>query len=757
MGSAGDFTRRIAASAAEKAFRNYLNQKNFTTPPLNGAVGCLNDDRTKVKFENGQEFPVVVIGNPPRCCFVQQIEPGKYLAMGPKPQFINIGGGKPIGYFLYGGTEGFYVRKATERTFYSYEPPVVAGLSTAPHIAQSFAIDNDMRLSSGFFFNRASWFNYGLRIGRYNEEITGLQPGSISINFAFVNPTFKSQDGNNTIDYTVSSQGSYLFNGGRVGAAGVGDDNTFVFTAGYEEEVSGATDSPYEWVTNNVVTYVIDTDLGSVSLYNEIYSNKKIGPSPITDETQTQQGCMVLTYNTETGTKIDFGTEYIQANVPFSGKIISSEVTTFTGAFTTIFEEEFGPDEDNLTTVQTPMTGNWEAVTTVDYAYGTSDTTTGIRPLTITTTYAITIAELIEYTPVGVGQVIDRLLSGGPLGAIDLVTNPSPPFGYLKLYAHPPVDVASVTSGNVTTTALFNLTDPLDPAFLVPLSTVEDTEEHLADLPFQNSVIEVTSTQGFYFSGSDLSSRVQRKFISVTDIMGTDLLTQTIYSDSKTWNTEAETINSFSDDPFFSYDNVSFGGYSVYNETESVHTEFNGQSWDTDSHFEVVNNFFSYFGTFLGPAPAINMFKTNKNNGLVFFRGLDETHGIPFSNIQNKATYDLFSNELIKPPHTFPYIYFHPYNSQLDQVVDQVATFNFENPASGNFRVFTDENKVLTFSWRPLIGTVTEMLLTNWSYDSSNDAWIKGNEITETYTPENPLILPAGITDSFNVLEFSVF
>ena len=94
--SGGSFIRRVVAQEVQTALAKLLREKNLSNSNINqnGLVGCLNADRTKVKFNNGQEYPVTVVGNPTQCCFVQEISPGHYLAVGPKPQFTHIDGGK---------------------------------------------------------------------------------------------------------------------------------------------------------------------------------------------------------------------------------------------------------------------------------------------------------------------------------------------------------------------------------------------------------------------------------------------------------------------------------------------------------------------------------------------------------------------------------------------------------------------------------------------------------------------------------------
>lgn len=146
MGKGKDFVRKTTSEALQKAFRKYLIQKLRTNAgqPGTGRVGCLNATRTKVKFSDGSEFPCVVVGNPTQCCFVQQIQPGVYIAIGPKPAFTQVDGGQINGYLILqsntvdgDGLRPYYIGKITTDELELYRIPISTVLGV-PQIINNF-------------------------------------------------------------------------------------------------------------------------------------------------------------------------------------------------------------------------------------------------------------------------------------------------------------------------------------------------------------------------------------------------------------------------------------------------------------------------------------------------------------------------------------------------------------------------------------------------------------------------------------------
>lgn len=727
----GDFVRK----ETRRVLNNLLSQQpgNITPPGLNNTefITFTNGERTKGKTDSGIEVDTIAIGMPRDRDLGIKVGSKQYLVRGKNVRYRSIDQSKDEGLWLYQGFVDdsiiFYVRKAKSRKFYRYTPPTINTHVTIPAPIESGLPDNDMRLSSGFFKSKSQWFNYLLR---YGPE-PGLNTGDIGIDWAYVSPTFTDVD---TITNTISSSGSFTFNSGGLSTPpNPTNNNTFVMSSGYEETATAPSGSTYTWTVSDVLTYGNDTDLGAVSEYNAVFSNNK----------QPQLGAMVLNYSD----KIDICLPYTQSNSPFQAKILNSRVTTFHGTFRTVFSETYGPDVDNLTTTLTPMQGEWEAVTSTVYSYGPS--IDGERTRTATTTYSITVADLLEYTPLGTGQAIDILNAGGPKGSIDLVANPSPPFGYLEIYCHPPLEI-DATFGSVTSTALYFLTQAT-PAFVMPLADVENNESPLDDLPFSNT-ISVEDTIPGYYSNPDLPiSRTQTKLVTLTNIMGGAELTQTVYFDTESWTTQSATSNSDSGDFSFGYSNVFYGGSSAYNAAEDVSVSSNSTGWESDGHFQINNNYFNYFGTFLGAPIPKNAFKTTDSNGEVYFTGLNA--GLT-AIIQNRSNFSLSTNSVLDTtPQFFPFIKWHPINSVINQVVDQISTFGVE---TGNFHVPRDSNKITVFKFSPSpeVGNVQTQSLAFWSF--SEGVWTKGKEIEEIYS-EEPLVYPAGVTSPFNVNQFALF
>jgi hypothetical protein len=734
----GDFVRK----ETRRVLNNLLSQQpgNISPPGLNNTefITFTNGERTKGKTDSGIEVDTIPIGMPRDRDLGIRVGAKQYLVRGRNVRYRSIDQSLDLGLYLYQGIVDsntvYYVRKAKSRTFYLYTPPTINTHATIPAPIESGLPDNDMRLSSGFFKSPTQWFNYVLRFGNYDTPVEGLNPGDIGLDWAYIAPSYTTVDNVNTITNAINSSGSFIFNSSALSAPpDPNNNNTFVMSAGYEETATAPSDSRYTWTVSNVLTYGDDTDPGAITEYNSRYSNDR----------QPQLGAMVLT----PGNKIDICDSYIQTNYPFQAKILESEVTTFHGTFRTVFSETYGPDPDNLTTHLTPLQGEWEAVTSTVYTYGPS--INGVRSRTATTTYSITQADLLEYTPLGVGQAIDTLNSGGPLGSIDLVTNPSPPFGYLQIYCHPPLEIEDATFGTVTSTALYYLTQPGD-AFLVDLSDVEDTESYLGDLPLFNTVVAVDTVPGYYADIPTIS-RTQTKFVTISDVMNSASLNQTVYFDAEEWTTETATSDSVGDDLSFNYNNTTYGGYSVYNDTETMTVANTTTGWDSDTHSNINNNFFSYFGTFLGAPSPKSAFKTTDSNGEVFFTGINT--GLT-ALVQNRADFSLSTNNLLSTtPQFFPYIKWHPINGVINQVVDQVATFGLVTPGAGNFHLPKNNNKITVFKY---ISASSQQYLTSWSYNVESSMWVKGKELAEDYHTE-PLVYPEGISSVNNVNQFALF
>lgn len=128
-GSGSEYTRKEAAKAVEEALKSLKLQASFTPNSSSiGKVGCLNPEKTKIKFSDGSEFPVTIVGNPPPCCYAQEISPGQYLAIGPKPQFINIDGKSDRGKLIVQQDSNYYVRTLASENLYELNMSALVGV-----------------------------------------------------------------------------------------------------------------------------------------------------------------------------------------------------------------------------------------------------------------------------------------------------------------------------------------------------------------------------------------------------------------------------------------------------------------------------------------------------------------------------------------------------------------------------------------------------------------------------------------------------
>lgn len=653
-------------------------------------------------------------------------------------------GGKPksddaqtIGYFLYSDGTDYWVRKLGSRDFYKYTPPTVSsGLNTfetfpAPLTNADVYVG---RYSSSFF--GGTYFNYSTRIGGLDfSENPDLQDGEINVNWAFVSPTFTVNEfDEKVITNEVVSSGSYTMSKSSVaGCPTPNQGNIFVFSDGYTDTESGTSTDKYSWTTTRVNTFVRDTDLGSISQYNSTYEDYRTGITP-QNSNKYQQRAILNKYSSGTGTQLDIVTTYLEANYPFDGKVLSSEVVTYSGTYTTVFSETYGPDEDNLTTTLTPKTGEWEMTKTISYSYATS--VNDLRTVTITTTYAITKADLLTYTPLGVGQAVDRLNSGGPLGAIDLVTNPSPPFGYLTAYCHGPCEL-ECSDPRDSTTPLYYLTDSGEPTYIAPLLSFETTQDYLDDLPLSNFT-STSETQGSYYSTPlDLleCQRGQRKLLTITNIANGPSVVATRFFDFESHLLETAEIDTDSSSISYSYNNVSFGGAASYSASFSITLDNSTTSINSETILNTIYNPIGYFSPDF-PATSFTTFKTTPTNGVV---------GTVSANKVARTDYSFGSQEQQEDDILFPFSQWYVLTDKLGRPVDQFTVFDIPNNSTsggGEYKLTLDSYTVQVLRYTKMGSTYLTDKISNWIWNTQTMEWVEGKKKEEDFS-EIPLPFPA--------------
>lgn len=247
MGQAGDYTRKVASDEALKALKAFIIQQNMSTSTNssgNGRVGCLNESRTKVKFDDGTEWPCTVIGNPPQCCFVQQVSPGQYLAVGPKSKFTQVDGTGIKGYVLEHQdnppppffTEGFRVKDVKKTEIYN--------------VPDTFTIVGDINIVSNFMSIKFTPDGKSIAVVHYETFID-----SQDVRFYWgILKNFRLVDGAGNIPNTVQGtiiNGSYLVSASNLPSSSDPGDPPLMTACG-------------EWATSGTRTmnFEVDDDPG---------------------------------------------------------------------------------------------------------------------------------------------------------------------------------------------------------------------------------------------------------------------------------------------------------------------------------------------------------------------------------------------------------------------------------------------------------------------------------------------------------------
>ena len=741
MGHAGDYIRRIASEQALKAYKDLINQKNNSPQKSSGRVGCLNADRTKIKFEDGSEWPVTVIGNPTNCCFVQEISPGHYLAVGPRPQPISVYAGAE-GLVLYNRsgedplTPNYYIRKVKSRNFYSFTPPIVNGQYTAA-LPPYAGLGSGIGQLNGTFRSKSLWFTYRSRLGGVTFGHEDLLDGELQVDYALLNPSFtQNPSGDYIVEYSLPETGTYkLVKGSISGCPVPNNNNSFVFSAGFEETSDSSTPaSPY---TNIEIvatfTYETDNDPGSAEEYTSTYQDFRTGFIPQDPGSTNEGGSFTHYINNNGQNRIDLWGTYLQGNFPFQAKRLQNRTVTWSGTYNTIFVEEYGPAGGPYTHSETPLSGNWSMSSSTDYTYAPSSG--GFREVTATTTYSVTEAAIINYTPLGTGEDVDQLISGGPLGPYDLTTG-TPPFGYISCYAHGPCVIA--TLGDQSVTSIYYLTNPDSDAFITTLITAETTDgDYLGDLPFENTAVEVNE-ESSYYAVSPSIGRIQHKAVVVESINSTPTIIATLYHDREFYTQDTTETTESTETLFFDYDNTVFGGSSSYSCEINLDIENTANTIETNST-EVENlNLFPYFDVNLQVPYLAGCYRPSESDKFIVLEG---PQFLSPDNKLMKTNYDLSNPEILLNNEDGK---LRIITSSLDRV-EEPATFNIIDPEEGfiqgSFRLTTGTNKIVVLTLDPEYPDITDLALTFWIFNTDTESWTKRGSSKESFI-ENPLVFP---------------